>query len=91
MGQFATQIAKLFQNSVREDGLLSIADAGAAYFEGGFGTVREIFQDLAQNGSASRRATWAWCLSTPPRTAGPDRPSISHVQAPPAPNRRSMS
>ena len=52
ISQFATHIAKLFQNSVREDGLLSIADAGIAYFEGGFGTLREIFQDLAQNGSA---------------------------------------
>ncbi len=53
ISQFATHIAKLFQNSVREDGLLSIADAGAAYFEGGFGTLREIFQDLAQNSSAA--------------------------------------
>src|SRR6185437_15778000 len=52
ISQFATHIAKLFQNSVREDGLLSIADAGVAYFGGGFGTVREIFQDLAQNASA---------------------------------------
>jgi hypothetical protein len=53
ISQFATHIAKLFQNSVREDGLLSIADAGVAYFKGGFGTLREIFQDLAQNGSAA--------------------------------------
>jgi len=53
ISQFATHIAKLFQNAVREDGLLSIADAGAAYFEGGFGTLREIFQDLAQNGAAA--------------------------------------
>ena len=52
ISQFAVHIAKLFQNSVREDGLLSIADAGVAYFQGGFGTLREIFQDLAQNGSA---------------------------------------
>ena len=52
ISQFATHIAKLFQNAVREDGLLSIADAGVAYFEGGFGTLQEIFQDLAQNGSA---------------------------------------
>jgi predicted Rossmann-fold nucleotide-binding protein len=52
ISQFATHIAKLFQNSVREDGLLSIADAGVVYFEGGFGTLREIFQDLAQNSSA---------------------------------------
>src|SRR3954470_18581766 len=53
ISQFATHIAKLFQNSVREDGLLSIADAGVAYFEGGFGTLQEIFQDLAQNGYAA--------------------------------------
>jgi predicted Rossmann-fold nucleotide-binding protein len=52
ISQFATHIAKLFQNAVREDGLLSIADAGIAYFPGGFGTLREIFQDLDQNGSA---------------------------------------
>lgn len=53
ISQFATHIAKLFQNSVREDGLLGIADAGVTYFEGGFGTLREIFQDLAQNGAAA--------------------------------------
>jgi predicted Rossmann-fold nucleotide-binding protein len=53
ISQFATHIAKLFQNSVREDGLLSIADGGAAYFAGGFGTLREIFQDLAQNDAAA--------------------------------------
>jgi predicted Rossmann-fold nucleotide-binding protein len=53
ISQFATHIAKLFQNSVREDGLLSIADAGVAYFAGSFGTLQEIFQDLAQNGSAA--------------------------------------
>jgi predicted Rossmann-fold nucleotide-binding protein len=53
ISQFATDIAKLFQNSVREDGLLSIADAGVTYFEGSFGTLQEIFQDLAQNGSAA--------------------------------------
>ena len=52
ISQFATHIAKLFQNSVREDGLLSIAGAGMAYFEGDFGTLREIFQDLAQNAAA---------------------------------------
>jgi predicted Rossmann-fold nucleotide-binding protein len=53
ISQFATHIAKLFQNAVREDGLLTIADAGVAYFEGSFGTLQEIFQDLAQNGSAA--------------------------------------
>jgi predicted Rossmann-fold nucleotide-binding protein len=54
ISQFATHIAKLFQNAVREDGLLSIANAGVAYFEGSFGTLQEIFQDLAQNGGAPR-------------------------------------
>jgi predicted Rossmann-fold nucleotide-binding protein len=53
ISQFATHVAKLFQNSVREAGLLSIADAGVAYFAGGFGTLQEIFQDLAQNSSAA--------------------------------------
>src|SRR6185437_14404247 len=53
ISQFATHIAKLFQNSIREDGLLSIADAGVAYFKGGFGTLREIFQDLSQNDAAA--------------------------------------
>jgi predicted Rossmann-fold nucleotide-binding protein len=53
ISQFATHIAKLFQNAVREDGLLSIANAGVTYFEGSFGTLQEIFQDLAQNGSST--------------------------------------
>jgi predicted Rossmann-fold nucleotide-binding protein len=53
ISQFATHIAKLFQNSVREDGLVSIASAGVAYFAGSFGTLQEIFQDLAQNGYAA--------------------------------------
>jgi predicted Rossmann-fold nucleotide-binding protein len=66
ISQFATHIAKLFQNSVREDGLLSIADAGVAYFEGGFGTLQEIFQDLAQNGYAApqRRAAMVFVDSS---------------------------
>jgi predicted Rossmann-fold nucleotide-binding protein len=53
ISQFATDIAKLFQNAIREEGLLSIADAGVAYFDGGFGTLQEIFQDLSQNGAAA--------------------------------------
>jgi predicted Rossmann-fold nucleotide-binding protein len=46
---FATHIAKYFQNSVREDGLLSIATYGVVYSEGRAGTLQEIFQDAAQN------------------------------------------
>ncbi|HEX5617486.1 MAG TPA: hypothetical protein VFX51_03655 [Solirubrobacteraceae bacterium] len=53
ISQFATHIAKLFQNAVREDGLLTIANAGIAYFAGSFGTLQEIFQDLAQNASSA--------------------------------------
>lgn len=46
---FATQIAKYFQNSVREDGLVTIARQGIVYSEGWAGTVQEIFQDATQN------------------------------------------
>lgn len=44
-----THIAKYFQNSIREDGLLAIAGAGVVYAEGRAGTVQEVFQDAAQN------------------------------------------
>jgi predicted Rossmann-fold nucleotide-binding protein len=46
---FATQIAKYFQNSIREDGLLALATQGIIYAEGRAGTIQEIFQDAAQN------------------------------------------
>ena len=46
---FATHIAKYFQNSVREDGLLSIANAGVIFAPGRAGTVQEVFQDATQN------------------------------------------
>jgi len=46
---FATQIAKYFQNSLRENGLLALAKQGIVYFEGTAGTIQEIFQDGAQN------------------------------------------
>ncbi|MFC0681171.1 hypothetical protein ACFFGH_25360 [Lysobacter korlensis] len=45
----ATDIGKLFQNSIREDGLLAIATHGIVYAPGSAGTVQEIFQDAAQN------------------------------------------
>lgn len=45
----ATHIAKLFQNSIREDGLLAIATHGVIYAPGAAGTVQEVFQDAAQN------------------------------------------
>ncbi|MEM7394246.1 MAG: hypothetical protein AAF492_18055, partial [Verrucomicrobiota bacterium] len=46
---FATHIAKYFANSVREDGLVTIARAGIIYTPGSAGTVQEIFQDATQN------------------------------------------
>jgi predicted Rossmann-fold nucleotide-binding protein len=46
---FASHIAKYFQNSIREDGLLALARHGIIYFEGKAGTLQEIFQDGAQN------------------------------------------
>jgi predicted Rossmann-fold nucleotide-binding protein len=45
----ATRVAKYFQNSVREDRLLSVATHGVIYVEGRAGTLQEIFQDAAQN------------------------------------------
>ena len=46
---FATHIAKYFDNSVREDGLLRIAHAGVVFATGSAGTIQEVFQDAAQN------------------------------------------
>jgi predicted Rossmann-fold nucleotide-binding protein len=46
---FATDIAKYFFNSVREDVLLAIAKGGIIYSPGSAGTIQEIFQDAAQN------------------------------------------
>lgn len=46
---FATHAAKYFANSVREDGLLTIATAGVIYSPGSAGTVQEIFLDACQN------------------------------------------
>ena len=46
---FATQIAKYFANSVREEGLLAIARYGVVFARGSAGTIQEIFQDAAQN------------------------------------------
>jgi predicted Rossmann-fold nucleotide-binding protein len=46
---FATHIAKYFQNSIREDGLVSVATHGIIFAEGRAGTLQEIFQDANQN------------------------------------------
>ena len=41
--------AKYFANSVREDGLLTVATGGVIYTPGSAGTVQEIFADYTQN------------------------------------------
>lgn len=46
---FATHIAKYFENSIREDEILSIAKGGVIYTPGSAGTMQEIFQDAVQN------------------------------------------
>lgn len=46
---FATAVAKYFDNSIREDGLLAIAGAGVIFTPGSAGTIQEVFQDAAQN------------------------------------------
>ncbi len=46
---FATDIAKFFNNSLREEGLITIAHDGIVFAPGSAGTIQEIFQDAAQN------------------------------------------
>jgi predicted Rossmann-fold nucleotide-binding protein len=49
VGQFASHIAKYFANSIREDGLVTIAVSGIVFAPGRAGTMQELFQDAAQN------------------------------------------
>jgi predicted Rossmann-fold nucleotide-binding protein len=46
---FSSHIAKYFENSLREEGLLAIATHGVVFAEGNGGTIQEIFQDACQN------------------------------------------
>ena len=54
---FATDIAKYFENSVREEGLLALALGGVVFARGNAGTVQEIFQDACQNYYRTYRRT----------------------------------
>jgi len=47
--RFCALHAKYFANSVREDGLLTVATGGVVYTPGSAGTVQEVFQDYTQN------------------------------------------
>ena len=46
---FASHVGKYFSNSVREDGLVTIARHGLVFAKGSAGTIQEIFQDQTQN------------------------------------------
>ena len=46
---FATHIAKFFDNSIRENHIVSVAMGGIIFSPGSAGTIREIFQDAEQN------------------------------------------
>ena len=46
---FASHIAKYFSNSIREEGLITVAHDGIVFAPGSAGTIQEIFQDAAQN------------------------------------------
>lgn len=46
---FATHIAKFFDNSVREDSILTLSYGGLVYTPGSAGTMQEIFQEAVQN------------------------------------------
>jgi hypothetical protein len=71
ISQFATDIAKLFQNSVREAGLFSIADAGVVYFDGGFGTLQRSSRISLRTVPPRWRTGWRWSSSAAPqRRAG---------------------
>ena len=69
----ATRIAKYFTNSIREDGILTIASGGIIFSPGSAGTIQEIFQDAVQNhyltfGYASPMifmGTDYWCTEVP--------------------------
>ncbi len=53
---FATGIGKYFYNSVREDGLVTVASGGLIFGKGEAGTVQEVFQDATLNYYPSNHA-----------------------------------
>jgi predicted Rossmann-fold nucleotide-binding protein len=46
---FAAHIAKYFQNSIRENGLIAVCNGGVIFTQGKAGTVEEIFLDVSKN------------------------------------------
>lgn len=77
---FATSIAKYFQNSVREDILLRVANGGIVVLPGSGGTVQEIFQDASENFYAEEGA-WAPMVLLGERYWSEDLPAWPLLQA----------
>lgn len=46
---FASASGKYFMNSLREDGLVSVANSGLVFGKGSAGTVQEVFQNASYN------------------------------------------
>src|ERR1035441_8704757 len=56
--QIGTNIGKYFQNSIREDGLVSLGTHGIVFAEGKAGTIQEVFQNATQNYYSDRNKHW---------------------------------
>ncbi len=54
---FATAIGKYFYNSLREDGLVTIANGGLVFGKGDAGTIQEVFQNATLNYYRKKNAT----------------------------------
>lgn len=76
---FATDVAKYFENSVREEGLLAIALAGVIFAQGNAGTVQEIFQDACQNYYTTYDGTKSPMVLFDTTYWSPNRPVQHHV------------
>ena len=78
---FATGIAKYFANSLREDGLLTIALDGVVFLPGRAGTLQEIFQDATQNyyGEGYAHHPWVSPMVFLPASDEADQALVQHA------------
>ena len=82
ISQFASHIAKYFSNSIREDGLLTVATGGIVFAPGDAGTMQEIFQDAPR--TRTRRSGAARWSSSTAGTTAPTRRSTRPCSAKPS-------
>jgi predicted Rossmann-fold nucleotide-binding protein len=80
---FSSHIAKLFYNSLREDGLVTVANMGIIFGPGNAGTVQEVFQDLTQNYYRGSLTATPMVFLDPPYW---NRPSSDELTFPPRKN-----